>query len=254
MRASTANRILLWIVAGFGVAGLLLMLSGDREGTELLRSFVVLAVLFGGFWWLGYRYRVLPRRTSFEGQARDVGLRAERGDPLDHLGSGFALFHRAASARGIENTAHGRRGGLELAVADFWFAPSSAPERDDYQRFTVLTPASPGWPDVSVTRERIASRLRSTFAPPDIETESEEINRRFEVRSADRRFALALLDARMMRWLLEQVPGVGFEVLGGRLMLYRPRVTTSVDDLTRAIELQDRFIEQIPHVVRDQQL
>jgi len=74
------------------------------------------------------------------------------------------------------------------------------------------------------------------------------------VRSTDRRSALAFLDARMMAWLLEQIPGVGFEVLGGTSMLFRPRVTTSVDDLSRAVELHDRFLERIPRVVRAEQL
>ena len=255
MRVSTANRVLLWIVVGIGAFGLLLVLAGDREGVDMLRIFVALALTFVGLWWLGYHYRVLPRRESFAGQARDVGLRAERGDPLGLLGSGFALFHWAASAREIENTARGRRGGLELAVVDYWLAPTSASERDDFERYTcVITPAPAGWPELSVVPERIASRLRSRLALPDIETESEEFNRRFEVRSTDSPFASALLDPRMMQWLLEQVAGVGFEGLGGRLMLFRPRATTSVDDLARAIELHDRFLEQIPHVVRDRQL
>ncbi len=255
MRASSAIRILLWMVVGFGVFAVGLALAGDREAGEMLRIFVALALTFGGLWWLGYHYRVLPRRASFEGQARELALRPERGDPLGLLGSGFALFSRAASAREIENTARGRRGGLELAVVDYWLAPTSAPERDDYERYTcVLTPVPSAWADVSVMPERVVSRLRSTLALPDIETESEEFNRRFEVHSTDRRFALALLDPRMMRWLLEQVPGVGFEALGGRMMLFRPRATTSVDDLAGAVELYDRFLEQVPRVVRDQQL
>ena len=255
MKASTAFKILLWIVVGIGVFALGLMLTGDREAAEMLRISLALALTFGGLWWLGYHYRVLPRRASFEGQARELGLRAERGDPLGLLGSGFALFSRSASAREIENTARGRRGGLEVAVVDYWFAPTSDLQRDDYERYTcVIAPVPSGWPYLSVVPERTASRLRSTFALPDIETESEEFNRRFEVRSTDRRFALALLDPRMMRWLLEQVVDVGFEVLGGRQMLFRPRVTTSLDDLARAVELYDRLLEQIPRVVRDQQL
>jgi len=92
--------------------------------------------------------------------------------------------------------------------------------------------------------------MMSTLGLPDIEMESERFNRRFEVRSADRRFTSTLLDQRMMEWLLEQVPGVGFEVLGGRLMVFRPRVTTSLDDLARAVELHDGFLERVPTVVR----
>lgn len=255
MRASTANRILLWIVLGIGVFALLLLLTGDEEAVETLRIFVVVAITIGGLWWLGYHYRVLPRRESFEAQARELGLRAERGDPLGLLQLPFTLFRWAASVREIENTARGRRGGLDLRVVDYWFAPTSSTEYDDNERYTcVLAHAPPTWPDLSVVPERIASRLRSALALPDIRTESEEFNRRFEVRARDRRFALAFLDARMMAWLLEQLPGVGFEVLGGTAMLFRPRITTSLDDLSRAVELHDRFLEQIPRVVRAGQL
>lgn len=254
MRASTANRILLWIVAGMGAAALLALAKGDPDARDLVGGFVFVAVVVGGLSWLGYRYRVRPRRESFEGQARELGLRAERGDGLGLLDLPFRLFRWAASVREIENTARGWRAGHDLVVADYWFAPTSAPEYDDYERYTcVLTQAAPSWPDLSVVPERIASRVRSTLAMPDIETESEQFNRRFEVRSTDRRFALAFLDALMIRWLLEQLPGVGFEILGGRLMLFRPRVTTSVDDLSRAVELFDRFQERIPRVVRPSQ-
>jgi len=70
-----------------------------------------------------------------------------------------------------------------------------------------------------------------------------------EVHADDRRFASAFVDARMMAWLLEQVPGMGFEVLGGRLMVFRPRVTTSVDDVSRALELFEGLTERVPRVV-----
>lgn len=255
MRASSANRILLWIVVGIGIFALLLLLTGDPQATELLRIFVVVAITIGGLWWLGYHARVLPRRESFEAQARELGLRARRGDPLGVLDLPFTLFRWAASVREIENTAQGSRGGLDLAIVDYWFAPTGDTRYDDYERYTcVLSQAPRSWPDLSVVTERIVSRLRSTFAMPDIRTESEEFNRRFAVRSNDRRFALAFLDARMMAWLLEQVPGVGFEVLGGTAMLFRPRSTTSLDDLVRAVELYDRFHEKVPRVVRAEQL
>lgn len=255
MRASTATRILLGVVGVMGVYVLIEAVSGGPGVRDALGGFVFVALLIGGALWLGFRYRVAPRRASFGSQAEEAGLHADPGDPLRLLELPFALFGRAASVRAIENTATGIRGGANVVVADYWFSPSSAPERDDYRRFTcVLTNAPAWWPAMSVVPEDLVARLRSTFALPDIETESEVFNRRFEVRSADRRFALAFLDARMLRWLIEQVPGVGFEVLGERLMLFRPRVTTSVDDIARAIELHDRFLEQIPRVVRDQQL
>jgi hypothetical protein len=58
-----------------------------------------------------------------------------------------------------------------------------------------------------------------------------------------------MLDARMMAWLLEQVPGVGFEALGGRLMVFEPRLRSSVDDLARALRRYEEFLEHVPGVV-----
>jgi hypothetical protein len=249
MRAATANRVLWWIVGVMAAFALVLFLTGDAEADELLRSTVVVAATVGFLSWAGYRYRVLPRRASFEGQARDHGLRPVTGDPFGLLARGFALFRRPASVREIENTATGVRGGIDIVLADYWDAPTSAPEYDDYRRYVCVMTGCPAWPDVSVMPEGFVSRLRSVAAMPDILTELEAFNRSFEVRSLDRRFALALLDQRMMGWLLEQLPGTGFEILDGSLMMFRPRIPTSIDDVSRALELLDGFMAHVPRVV-----
>lgn len=249
MRASSANKTLWWIVGVMAVFGLSMFVSGDPAGREVLGSALAVGATVAVLGWLGYRYRIQPRRESFEGQARELGLRAESGDPLRLLDVPFGLFRRAASVRDIENTARGTRGGADVIVADYWYATSSDPSLDDHERFTCVLSAAPReWPDVAVVPERLASRVRS-WAAPDIHTESDEFNRRFEVRSSDRRFALAFLDQLVMRWLLEQLPGVGFEILGGRLMVFRPRVLTSLDDVAKALEVFGQLRERIPRVV-----
>jgi hypothetical protein len=251
MRASTANRLLVGAIAVVGVWVLLELVRGGPGVREAIGGFVFVALVIGGGLWLGHRYRVLPRRASFADQAERAGLRADPDDPLGLLDLPFVLFGRAASVRAIENTAIGVRDGANVVVADYRYSPSDAAERDDYRRYTcVLTDAPAWWPDLSVAPAGLAARLRSTFALPDIEMESEEFNRRFDVRSSDRRFASALLDARMMRWLLDEVPGVGFEVVGRRLMVFRPRTTASLDDVARALSLADGFAERIPGTVR----
>jgi hypothetical protein len=250
MRAATASRILWWIVGILGVFALIQFISGDAGAGDAFRTFVAIGLTVGGLSWLGYHYRVLPRRESFEGQARELGLRAQRGDPLGLLGRPFVLFRWASSVRDLENTATGPRGGLDVVVADYWFTPSSDPQLDDYLRYTcVLTRTRAGWSDLSVVPERLASKVRDLLAMPDIGTESAEFDRRFEIRSPDRRFASAFVDVRLMAWLLEQPPGIGFEILDGWLMVFRPRVTTSVDDLPRALELFDGLMGRIPRVV-----
>lgn len=248
MKASSANRILLWLAVGL-VALALLVMGDDPASRREAGGYLVIGLAIVGVVWLGFRYRVAPRRESFAGQARELGLVARPGDPLELADRPFALFRWIASVREVENTATGRRGGLDVVVADYWFSTSSVPERDDYQRCTcVLTQVPPEWSDVMVVPERLASKIRS-LATPDLATESIEFDRRFEVRSSDRAFTTAFLDARMMAWLLDQLPGVGLEIAGGWLMVFRPRATTSVDDVSRTLSLFDAFMERIPRVV-----
>jgi len=250
MKASTANRSLLWLVGILVAFGLIQVVTGGESDRRALGSYLVVGLAVAGLIWLGYRYRVMPRRESFAGQARELGLRAESGDPLGLADRPFALFRWMASMREVENTATGQRNGLEVVVTDYWFSPTASTERNDYERYTcVLTPAPADWADISVVPQRLASRMRDVLALTDIGTESVEFDRRFEIRSTDRRFASAFVDARMMAWLLEQLPGMGFEILDGWLMVFRPRVKTSVDDLGRAVDLHAAFLERIPRVV-----
>lgn len=251
MRASTVTRLLIGAIVFMGVTALLALVEGDPEARELVGGFFLVAVTIGGLLWLSQRYRVGPRRASFQDQARRAGLRAEPGDPFALLDSPFALFGRMASVRDIENTATGTRNGAWTIVVDYWYAPTSDPQLDDYLRYTcVLTDTPAWWPDLSIVPESLVSRLRSAFAMPDIRTESEAFNRRFEVLSGDPRFANAFLDARMMEWLLGIEPGVGLEICGARLMSFRPRDTTSLDDVAGALELHDALSQRVPSVVR----
>ena len=106
-----------------------------------------------------------------------------------------------------------------------------------------------GWSDLTVVPERLVSRLRDAIGVPQINTELEEFNRAFRIRASDARFASAFVDARMMRWLLEQGPGVGFEVSGTRVMVFRRRATASLHDVADSLALYDDFVEHIPRVV-----
>ena len=174
----------------------------------------------------------------------------QAGDPFGLLDLPFTLFHWAGSVRQIENTATGSHDGHEIVIADYWFAPTAAQRYDDYERYTcVIGPSMAGWSDLTVVPERLVSRLRDAIALPRNDTELEEFNRAFQIRSADARFASAFVDARVMAWLLEQGPGVGFEIAAGRVMVFRRRATVSLDDVADSLALYDAFIERVPTVV-----
>ena len=250
MRPATALRIAVGVGVVWSATVLLLLATGDPDAPGLLKQLLAVSITVVGIAWAGYRYRILPRRGSFESQARDAGLQAQAGDPLGLLQMPFAMFRRSASARDLENTAWGLRNDRETVVADYWLAPSSDTTRDDYERFVcVIDLARPEWPNVSVVPTGLASILKGAVGLDDVDLESDRFDRVFDVRTTDRRFASALLDARMMEWLLLQPPGVGFEVVGGKLMVFGPRPRTSIDDLPRALRRFDGFLDQVPPVV-----
>jgi hypothetical protein len=249
MKASTAARSLIGLGGALLVGTLLVALRGDPQAGDLARQVVFAVVLVGGIFWLGYRFRVLPRRQSFTDQADALAFRVEPGDPGHLVEEPFALFRWVGSVRAIENTATGTHGGHAATVVDYWFAPTGAAEYDDYERYTcVLVDAEDGWPDLCVVPERLGSRTLGAVGLRDQELESEAFNRAFLVRAADARFASAFVDARMMGWLLEH-RDCGFEVLGGRLMLFRRRTAVSLDDLAATLDLYDAFRARIPGVV-----
>lgn len=250
MRPATTLRIVAAIGAAWALAAFTMLARGDPEGGRTLAQLFVLAIIVAGLTWAGYRFRIKPRRGSFDAQARHAGLRAEAGDPLGLMQMPFALFSRAASARDLENTAWGVRHEREIVVADYWFAPSSNPSLDDFRRFVcVIDPVRPGWPDLSVTPMSFAAAARDAVGLARVDTESERFNRAFDVRADDAGFAAAFLDARMMDWLMHQTPGVGFEIVAGRLMVYEPRSVSSFDDVDRALRRFDGLFEHVPAVV-----
>jgi hypothetical protein len=70
--------------------------------------------------------------------------------------------------------------------------------------------------------------------------------RAFELRSKDRRFPSALVDARMMEWRLGLPVGTGFEIQGGTLQCLTPRRADA--DVTWALETMATFKSRIPPV------
>jgi hypothetical protein len=249
VNGSTARRILLGIGAFLAAGTVLLFLRGDPRAGDTARGLIALVVLVGGIFWLGYRYRVVPRRESFRGQSEALAFRAEPGDPLGLLDVPFSLFRWLGSVRRIENTATGVHRGEPVTIVDYWFAPSSAERYDDHERYTcVIAPAGAAWSDLLVVPERWTSRLRSAVGIRDVEAESERFNRAFHVRAADRRFASAFADARMIAWLLEQGSGLGFEILDGRVMVFRRRETASLEDVADVLALYDAFADHVPRI------
>ena len=88
--------------------------------------------------------------------------------------------------------------------------------------------------------ERLATLLGGAIFASDPGTESEEFNRRYAVRADDPRFASAILDARMIGWILSLPSNTGFEILDGRLLCFVAR--RELGDVEHAMSTGERFL------------
>jgi hypothetical protein len=234
----------------FLAAGLLLTIArGDAAGAHDVSAAIVAVLVFGGIGYVAWRIRTGPRRDASRDEARNAGLTIVEGDPLGLIDLPHPLLGRIVTVRGIDNVMVGSWAGVPVTVFDYWYARSGDPTIDDVERFScLLTPLDNRWPDVTIDPETPLTRATGRVTMREIDMESEAFNRAFTVRSTDRRFVNALVDARMMRWLLELGGGWGFELVGGRLLCYRsPQVQPW--ELTWFLETSLGFVAHVPSVV-----
>jgi hypothetical protein len=152
---------------------------------------------------------------------RRAGLRFLPLDPFeDSAWLPFRLFGRGTS-RGTENAVWSTADD-GIRVFDYWYV-------DDRDGTTVRERLTCAVADLPFTVPRLVVEPRDPIdlaadavGMDRIDLELEAFNRRFEVRSADRRFAHAFLDQRMMQALLGLPASVSLTVNEDRLLLQAP--------------------------------
>ncbi len=117
-----------------------------------------------------------------------------------------------------------RADGLALRGFDFSYYDEVEDEGGhvarSHKHFTcVMAQVDGAWPEVSISREGILEKALDLVGLGDIELESDEFNRRFALRSPDRRFAVTLVDARMIDFLLSTEARFAFFVKGRWVLL-----------------------------------
>lgn len=148
-------------------------------------------------------------------------------DPFGLTDMDFRLFG-LGDGRGCENVMWGEWHGLAVKEADFWYYEESTDSKGNrsrsYRHFSIVLADLPAFfPGVCLERESFLTRLADALSFHDLEFESEDFNRLFQVRAADREFAFKLVDARMIRWLLSTGGEFGFEVSGPNLLVWCDR-------------------------------
>lgn len=164
----------------------------------------------------------------------------------------FPLFRKGDGRVAEDVVWRDREDGLSLRAFDFsyWVETSDA-EGHATRRHTHFTCAMAqvdgAWPDVSVSREGILDKALDLVGLGDIQLESEEFNRRFALRSPDRRFAVTLIDARMIDFLLSTDARFSIFLKGRWVLVVSDPLTPEL--FPALLNLAETFVANIPRVV-----
>ena len=220
----------------------------ESAGVVLLIS--LFAGVIGFLIWLQF-HLAAKRREAFLLTATKLGLTYARDDPFNTVDLPFDLFNRG-DGRGVENVMHGTAAGMPVRMFDYWYYEQSTDSKGNTSRSYHRFSCAMAWfdadcPHLALGREGFFSRLADKLGFRDIEFESEEFNRAWQVKSEDRRFASAFVDARMMEWLLAEGAICSYEVVGPILMCSMGRLKP--EEFENLLEVLRRFHAHIPDVV-----
>jgi uncharacterized protein DUF3137 len=212
--------------------------------------FVLFGLLAAGAGYLAYYLRK-KRREELASTAFQLGLEFSADDPFGCLSYPFALLGKG-DGRGTENVMWGVWKEIPVREFDYWYYEESTDSKGNrsktYYRFScAVTEIAAACAHLTLDRENLFTALADRLGLRDIEFESEEFNREFNVKSGHRKFANDLLDARMMRWLLQTDDAFRFEVSGRWLLAYSKK--RRPQDLIPLFGTLQQFREHVPRVV-----
>ena len=142
-------------------------------------------------------------------------------DPFeDELWLPFGLFGRG-SARGTENAVWSAADD-GVRVFDYWYQDDRDGQPETVRLTCALVELPFGVPRLVVEPRDPLDIVSDAVGLRRIELELEAFNRRFEVRTDDRRFAVAFLDQRMMQAMLGLPEELTLTVNEDRLLLSAP--------------------------------
>ncbi len=244
------------VSAGLATYGLLssgeVMVGGGFNLVVSVTVTVVSAVAAGLFW--RYLSRDADRRKVFALEVRRFANTRTwdyvmKDKELARVWSTLPLSRVANLSIGPVSRGAGRWGdaGVALAMGDYTVA--GIPVRTFLSRMAWAHLAEES-ASVSFVREGFSERAAGLLGGSDVDVESAEFNRRWRVLSDDHRAAHAMLTPTMILFLTDVADeGLAFHVDGGRVLLWDDGRRVDVD-LTRRMELLERFVGELPSFLR----
>ncbi len=233
------------------VLGIVLAAIGAIARVKALET-VGAILLLGGI--VSLVYMAGQARKMRAGQvpevARVMGLRFSPTDPFGLPGAGlpFDVFLQ----RGVEvrNVMWGTVGGVPVQGFDVRYQVRGEHDigwQPTPWRFMVLAPLPADCPPLWIGT---GSSLQPSEKVPQVRFESIQFNEQVKVLCAEPYFATALVDERMMAWMLDQAPRwTTFEVNGRHVLARLDADDDMGGDMGKVLIGLSRFVEHVPPVV-----
>jgi len=183
-------------------------------------------------------------------KARNLQLMYRR-EPNRHIAKAYTFLDQFENGRGGReryslNTIRGDFDGRSVTLFDYhylsdatvwWWAPSWS--RHCYLSFIILN-LEKGFPELTLAKEGIFSKIAQAFGFDDIDFESHEFSRQFKVHCRDKKFAYDFCNAKMIDYLLDQ-PIIAIEIDRNALALgfdFQHKVAKIDSHLTHLVKIR----------------
>ncbi|MHC4981598.1 MAG: hypothetical protein ACYTF6_00325 [Planctomycetota bacterium] len=191
------------------------------------------------------------RRKELAAWARSHGLAFNQGK--DHgFDDHFTRFNclRQGSDRYAYNVMRGDWNGHGMTAFDYHYQTGSGKNRSSHYFSAVILESPIPLEPLFIRREGLFDKVTEFFGFDDIDFESAEFSRNFYVKSPDRKWAYAVIHARMMEYLMA-APGFSVQFDVGQVIAWRssrfsPAQFDAAAEFIRGIydRLPDYLIEQ----------
>jgi hypothetical protein len=161
----------------------------------------------------------------------------------------FHVFNRGHDRRASNVCSFQDPDGSTLYVFDYCFTDSGKSTKT-YRHSCALLEGRDRFPLLTIEHETVWTGLLDAVGAGDLQFESAEFNHTFRVTSDDQRFATAVIDARMMDFLLSHdAKSVNISLNDRYLLVWCDRLDPL--RLTRFAQYTRDVLSHIPAVVRD---
>jgi len=218
---------------------------------EALLIIVVIAAIVAGLIYSAYRAK--KRREALAALAQSLGLSFDpsRDRSVDERYRFLGKLKQGANRYSF-NRLRGTYQGHEIEAFDFHYETYSysrkGGRRTHHHHFSFfLLHVADRFPELTITREHIFSKIGQMIGFDDIDFESAEFSKAFSVRSESKKFAYDICHPRMMEYLLNN-RDLSIEMEANCLSLFfsrRLKVEEVERNLDRLIALRERIPEYV---------